>query len=162
VPTLVLPLRATWPQAKANNAEATAVLTAALGTTVTAPGQGPLRLQVRPAQAGRHLRACCTCTAHTRRSWHAHASPPRCHDTPWPTCPRPLPRAPPRPQVNGFPPGLGEEQLKQIFDPFGTIDRVELVKDQTGNPVGYGYVTFRTLQEGAVRGCGGRGRVAAV
>lgn len=51
-------------------------------------------------------------------------------------------------QVNGFAPGLGEEPLKQLFAPFGAIDKVELVRDAAGTPVGYGYITFKNYGEG--------------
>jgi RNA-binding protein 39 len=47
-------------------------------------------------------------------------------------------------QVTGFKAGLGEAELRQIFEPFGVVDAVSLVRDAAGQPVGIGYVVFRS------------------
>ncbi|KFM62488.1 RNA-binding protein 39, partial [Stegodyphus mimosarum] len=42
---------------------------------------------------------------------------------------------------------ITEEMLKGIFEPFGKIDRIELIKDtETGRSKGYGFVTFHDAE----------------
>ena len=37
---------------------------------------------------------------------------------------------------------ISEQMLKEIFEPFGRLDRVELIKEEGGKSKGYGFVTF--------------------
>lgn len=59
-----------------------------------------------------------------------------------------IPAGPLRLQVMGFKKGLGENEIRQIFEPFGPVDAVEVVRDGAGVPVSIGYVTFRNAQDG--------------
>ena len=38
----------------------------------------------------------------------------------------------------------GETELKDLFRPFGTVEDVVVLRDQTGNPRGCAFVTFTT------------------
>lgn len=51
-------------------------------------------------------------------------------------------------QVTGFKAGLGENEIRQIFEPFGAIDSVEVVRDGAGAPVSIAYVVFHNAQDG--------------
>lgn len=51
-------------------------------------------------------------------------------------------------QVTNLRPDISEADLRQIFEPFGAIDFLQLVRDATGKSVGYGYVTFKLTQDG--------------
>lgn len=51
-------------------------------------------------------------------------------------------------QVTGFKPGFGEAELRQIFEPFGALESVNVVRDGAGQPVGIAYVVFRNFHEG--------------
>lgn len=59
-----------------------------------------------------------------------------------------IPAGPLRLQVTGFKKGLGENEIRQIFEPFGAIDAVEVVRDGAGVPVSIAYVAFRNAQDG--------------
>ncbi|XP_042443965.1 RNA-binding protein 39-like [Zingiber officinale] len=41
---------------------------------------------------------------------------------------------------------ITEEQLRQIFEPFGTMDLVQLPLDETGQCRGYGFIQFAQLE----------------
>ncbi|KAL9262829.1 RNA-binding protein 39-like protein [Drosera capensis] len=42
---------------------------------------------------------------------------------------------------------ITEEQLKQVFDPFGTVELVQLPLDETGHCKGFGFVQFSRLED---------------
>lgn len=45
--------------------------------------------------------------------------------------------------------GLGENELRQIFEPFGPLDSVSVVRDAAGNPMSIAYVVFRNGFDGS-------------
>ena len=49
--------------------------------------------------------------------------------------------------VDGFPESFSDQQLKDLFDPFGAIVSVIIVTDQTGCSLGFGYVEMSTYGE---------------
>jgi RNA-binding protein 39 len=51
-------------------------------------------------------------------------------------------------QITGFKPGLAEGEIKQIFEPFGPVDSVSVVRDGAGQPISIAYVVFRNSVDG--------------
>jgi hypothetical protein len=51
-------------------------------------------------------------------------------------------------QVSGFKQGLGENEIRQIFEPFGALDSVSVVRDASGQPISVAYVVFRSAVDG--------------
>jgi polyadenylate-binding protein len=49
--------------------------------------------------------------------------------------------------VDGFPASFSDQQLKNLFDPFGAVISVIIVTDQTGCSLGFGYVEMSTYGE---------------
>jgi RNA recognition motif-containing protein len=49
--------------------------------------------------------------------------------------------------VDGFPASFSDQQLKDLFDPFGAVVSVIIVTDQTGCSLGFGYVEMSTYGE---------------
>ena len=49
--------------------------------------------------------------------------------------------------VDGFPTSFSDQQLKDLFDPFGAVVSVIIVTDQTGCSLGFGYVEMSTYGE---------------
>lgn len=60
----------------------------------------------------------------------------------------PPPSGPLRLQVTGFKQGLGENEIRQIFEPFGQLDSVSVVRDAAGQPVSIAYVVFSNAVDG--------------
>jgi RNA-binding protein 39 len=60
----------------------------------------------------------------------------------------PVPAGPLRLQVSGFKQGLGENEIRQIFEPFGPLDSVSVVRDAAGQPLSVAYVVFRSAVDG--------------
>eukprot|EP00879_Flechtneria_rotunda_P013674 GHRR01014284.1.p1 GENE.GHRR01014284.1~~GHRR01014284.1.p1 ORF type:complete len:341 (+),score=135.00 GHRR01014284.1:1149-2171(+) len=58
------------------------------------------------------------------------------------------PAGPVRLQVTGFKKGLGENEIRQIFEPFGPIDSVSVVRDGAGVPINIAYVVFKNVLDG--------------
>lgn len=58
------------------------------------------------------------------------------------------PAGPLRLQVSGFKQGLGENEIRQIFEPFGALDSVSVVRDASGQPISVAYVVFRSAVDG--------------
>jgi RNA-binding protein 39 len=58
------------------------------------------------------------------------------------------PAGPLRLQVSGFKQGLGENEIRQIFEPFGALDSVSVVRDACGQPISVAYVVFRSAVDG--------------
>ncbi|KAF8065916.1 RBM39 [Scenedesmus sp. PABB004] len=54
---------------------------------------------------------------------------------------------PARLQVSGFKTGLGEAEIRQIFEPFGVVDEVVVPRDPAGTPMALAFVTFRSAQD---------------
>lgn len=53
--------------------------------------------------------------------------------------------------VNYIPSNVSEEELRQIFAEFGTIDAVRIIVDRaTGRPKGYGFVYYRNSADAAL------------
>lgn len=59
-----------------------------------------------------------------------------------------VPAGPLRLQVSGFKQGLGENEIRQIFEPFGALDSVSVVRDAAGQPLSVAYVVFRSGVDG--------------
>ena len=51
-------------------------------------------------------------------------------------------------QVSGFKQGLGENEIRQIFEPFGAIDSVSVVRDASGQALSLAFVVFRNAVDG--------------
>jgi RNA-binding protein 39 len=51
-------------------------------------------------------------------------------------------------QVSGFKQGLGENEIRQIFEPFGAIDSVSVVRDASGQALSLAFVVFRSAVDG--------------
>jgi len=49
--------------------------------------------------------------------------------------------------IDGFPASFSDQQLKDLFDPFGAVVTVIIVTDQTGCSLGFGYVEMSTYGE---------------
>lgn len=62
--------------------------------------------------------------------------------------PPPLPEGPLRLQVAGFKQGLGENEIRQIMEPFGALDSVSVVHDAAGQPQSIAHVVFRSATDG--------------
>ncbi|KAK6023656.1 splicing factor, CC1-like family [Ostertagia ostertagi] len=45
-------------------------------------------------------------------------------------------------------PNITESMLDGIFDAFGRVEKIEIVKDPAGNSLGYGFVTFKLTEDG--------------
>jgi hypothetical protein len=58
------------------------------------------------------------------------------------------PAGPLRLQVTGFKPGLAEAEIQQIFEPFGPIESVQVVRDGAGQPINIAYVMFVNKVDG--------------
>jgi RNA recognition motif-containing protein len=50
--------------------------------------------------------------------------------------------------VTGFKQGLGEAEIQQIFQPFGPIENVTVVRDGAGQPINIAYVVFVNTADG--------------
>lgn len=50
--------------------------------------------------------------------------------------------------VSQLHPNITESMLDGIFDAFGRVDKIEIVKDPAGNSLGYGFVTFKLTEDG--------------
>ncbi|MBW3567486.1 MAG: RNA-binding protein [Proteobacteria bacterium] len=49
--------------------------------------------------------------------------------------------------VGNFPYTVDEEQLRELFSPYGEIEDLALIKDRdTGRPKGFGFITFASQQ----------------
>jgi RNA-binding protein 39 len=59
-----------------------------------------------------------------------------------------VPSGPLRLQVSGFKQGLGENEIRQIFEPFGPLDSVTVVRDASGQPISIAYVVFGSGVDG--------------
>lgn len=51
-------------------------------------------------------------------------------------------------QISNLHPELKEPDLKTLFEPFGPIQMVQVVRDAAGNSVGYGYITYANFEAG--------------
>jgi RNA recognition motif-containing protein len=52
---------------------------------------------------------------------------------------------------------LGEAEIQQIFEPFGPVESVTVVRDGAGQPINIAYVIFQNKTDGQnaqVRRCG--------
>jgi polyadenylate-binding protein len=49
--------------------------------------------------------------------------------------------------VDGFPTSFSDQQLKNLFDPFGAVISVIIITDQTGCSLGFGYIEMSTYGE---------------
>lgn len=58
------------------------------------------------------------------------------------------PAGPLKLQVTGFKKGLTEKEIQQIFEPFGPVDNVMVVRDGAGAPIDIAYVVFRSALDG--------------
>jgi hypothetical protein len=58
------------------------------------------------------------------------------------------PAGPLRLQVTGFKQGLGEAEIQQIFEPFGPVESVTVVRDGAGQPINIAYVIFQNKTDG--------------
>ena len=45
---------------------------------------------------------------------------------------------------------ITDETVHAMFRPFGTVDKIDLVRDEMGNPKGFGFVRFTDVQSGVV------------
>ncbi|KAF6259385.1 splicing factor, CC1-like protein [Scenedesmus sp. NREL 46B-D3] len=59
-----------------------------------------------------------------------------------------VPAGPLRLQVTGFKQGLGEAEIQQIFEPFGPVESVAVVRDGAGQPINIAYVVFKSMTDG--------------
>ncbi|WKY03617.1 hypothetical protein Q1695_004960 [Nippostrongylus brasiliensis] len=50
--------------------------------------------------------------------------------------------------VSQLHPNITESMLDGIFDAFGRVEKIEIVKDPAGNSMGYGFVTFKLTEDG--------------
>lgn len=49
--------------------------------------------------------------------------------------------------VGNFPYTVDEDQLRELFSPYGEIEDLALIKDRdTGRPKGFGFITFAAQQ----------------
>ena len=49
--------------------------------------------------------------------------------------------------VGNFPYTVDEDQLRELFSPYGEIEDLALIKDRdTGRPKGFGFITFASQQ----------------
>ncbi|WIA17274.1 hypothetical protein OEZ85_014144 [Tetradesmus obliquus] len=60
----------------------------------------------------------------------------------------PAPAGPLRLQVTGFKQGLAEAEITQIFEPFGPLEGVNVVRDGAGQPINIAYVVFQNKADG--------------
>lgn len=50
--------------------------------------------------------------------------------------------------VSQLHPNITESMLDGIFDAFGRVEKIEVIKDPAGNSMGYGFVTFKLTEDG--------------
>lgn len=51
--------------------------------------------------------------------------------------------------VKQFPGGFEDSDLKRLFEPYGTIKRAQVKKDEQGNSQGWGFVHFYKAEDAA-------------
>lgn len=58
------------------------------------------------------------------------------------------PTGPLRLQVTGFKQGMAENDLKLIFEPFGALDSISVVRDAAGQPISIAYLVYTNAADG--------------